>query len=198
MASVIAVASGLVFWACDLVVMGPYTVLNSAVPGLAGLLSGFWYFAGVLSMLIVRKPGAALYAEVVAAALELTLGNEWGAGGSLAAGICQGVFTEIAFILVMYRVWNVWVASLAGAFAAVGGLAYAFVVMYAGMNLTGAFVVINVVANLVSGALVSGALMWLLHRAIARTGALDAFAAGREVRARGDGGGDVGSGDGFR
>lgn len=186
-ASVIGVASGLVFWACDLIVTGPYVFLNSLLPGMAGLLSGFWYFAGVLAMLIVRKPGAALYAEVVAAALELTLGNEWGAGGSLVAGICQGILTEIAFLLIMYRIWNVWVASLAGAFAAIGGLAYSFVAMYAGMDVTGAFIVANVASNLVSGALVSGALMWLLYRAIARTGALDSFASGREMRGFHDG-----------
>jgi hypothetical protein len=97
-ASVIAVASGIVFRLVDLIVIVPYAALEGVLPGLAGLLSGFWYFAGVLTMLIVRKPGAALYAETVAACLELVLGNQWGAGGSLVAGIAQGLLTEIAFL----------------------------------------------------------------------------------------------------
>ena len=33
-----------------------------------------------------------------------------------------------------------------------------------------------------SGLLIAGILMWYLYRAIARTGALDKFASGREVR----------------
>ncbi|MCH4209497.1 ECF transporter S component [Bifidobacterium sp.] len=180
-ASVIAVASGIVFRLVDLIVIVPYAALEGVLPGLAGLLSGFWYFAGVLTMLIVRKPGAALYAETVAACLELVLGNQWGAGGSLVAGIAQGLLTEIAFLMLAYRHWNAWAAALAGAFAAIGGLGYSFVTTYAGINVTGVFAITNILSNVVSGAVVSGALMWLLYRGVARAGALSRFESGREL-----------------
>ena len=65
-------------------------------PGFEGLLNGFWLFAGPLAAIIVRKPGAALFAETLAAFLELTLGNQWGVGGSLIVGIIQGLGAEIA------------------------------------------------------------------------------------------------------
>ena len=71
--AVIGVVSGLIFWLVDLVITPLYTLLEGALPGLAGLTFGLWYFAGVLAIIIVRKPGAAFFAEVVAAALELTL-----------------------------------------------------------------------------------------------------------------------------
>ncbi|MFX6269949.1 ECF transporter S component, partial [Acinetobacter baumannii] len=64
-ASVIGVAAGVVFWAWG----QAWTPLSTALaflPGLEGLLAGGWLFAGVLGGLVIRKPGAALYAEVVA------------------------------------------------------------------------------------------------------------------------------------
>ena len=85
--SVIAVASGVVFWMWDWVCMAPLTLFENITPGFEGLLNGFWLFAGPLAAVIVRKPGAALYAETVAAFLELTLGNQWGVGGSLIVGL---------------------------------------------------------------------------------------------------------------
>ena len=89
--SVIAVASGVVFWMWDWVCMAPLTLFENITPGFEGLLNGFWLFAGPLAAVIVRKPGAALYAETVAAFLELTLGNQWGVGGSLIVGLMQGL-----------------------------------------------------------------------------------------------------------
>lgn len=180
-ASVIAVASGLVFWIFDMVEIAPAGFLDGLVPGLSGLISGFWYFAGVLAMLIVRKPGAAMYAETIGGLLELALGNQWGFSGSLLAGLVQGIFTEIVFALLHYRVWNVWSATISGLITGLGGAAYSFVVLQAGLNTTGAYVVTNIIANCISGAVISGALMWWLFIAIARTGALSRFASGRLV-----------------
>ena len=95
--SVIAVASGVVFWMWDWVCMAPLTLFENITPGFEGLLNGFWLFAGPLAAVIVRKPGAALYAETVAAFLELTLGNQWGVGGSLIVGLMQGLRRRTGF-----------------------------------------------------------------------------------------------------
>lgn len=72
-------------------------------PGFEGLLNGIWLFAGPLAAIIVRKPGAALFAETLAAALELAMGNPWGIGGSLIIGICQGLTAEIGFAIFAYK-----------------------------------------------------------------------------------------------
>ena len=183
-ASVIGVASGLVFWAFDLIVTAPTAVLKGFVPGLEGALNGFWYFGGVLALIIVRKPGAGLYAETVGALLELALGNQWGAAGSLVAGIVQGVFAEIGFLIVAYKLWNVWTATLSGVTTAIGGAAWSLVTAYAGMSSMGYFGVMYIVASCVSGAIVSGALMWFLYLGIARTGALSRFESDRIATAR--------------
>src|SRR5688572_33452479 len=73
-ASVIGVASGLVFLLWNVAYRGPSALLDPLWPGLQGLLDGPWLFAGVLGALIIRKPGAAVYTEVVAAGVSaLTL-----------------------------------------------------------------------------------------------------------------------------
>ena len=64
-ASVVGVASGLVFLLWNVAYRGPSALLEPLWPGLQGLLDGPWLFAGVLGALIIRKPGAAVFTEVV-------------------------------------------------------------------------------------------------------------------------------------
>ncbi|MDD6087642.1 MAG: ECF transporter S component, partial [Bifidobacterium boum] len=61
-ASVIGVASALIYWLVALLTAAPWTALDAVVPGLPGLFNGLWLFAGPLAAIIVRKPGAAVYA----------------------------------------------------------------------------------------------------------------------------------------
>ncbi len=72
--SVIGVASALIYWAVAFFSAAPWSVLEAVVPGLAGIFNGLWLVAGPLAAVIVCKPGAALYAEVVAGVLESAMG----------------------------------------------------------------------------------------------------------------------------
>ena len=183
-ASVIGVASGLVFLLWNIAYRGPSALLEPLLPGLQGLLDGPWLFAGVLGALIIRKPGAAIYTETIAAAVSaITLiGNTWGAALTIEAGLVQGLGAEIVFLLFAYRVWRLPVAVLAGAGAALAGGVNNLVLWYAGADF--AFVVTYLICTVISGALIAGALPWVLTRGLASTGALDRFASGREARAR--------------
>ena len=78
-------------------------IFEAVTPGFEGPLNAFWLFAGPLAAIIVRKPGAALFAETLAAAIELTMGNQWGVGGSLIVGIMQGLGAEIGFAIFAYK-----------------------------------------------------------------------------------------------
>jgi energy-coupling factor transport system substrate-specific component len=183
-ASVIGVASGLIFLAWNVAYRGPSELLEPLLPGLQGLLDGPWLFAGVLGGLIIRKPGAAVYTELLAAAVSaLTLvGNTWGAVLTLEAGLVQGLGAELVFLLFFYRRWNLPVAMLAGVGAALAGGINNLILWYAGADTT--FVVVYLISTTFSGAVIAGALSWLLARGLAATGALDRFASGRETRAR--------------
>lgn len=183
-ASVIGVASGLIFLAWNVLYQGPSALLEPLLPGLQGLLDGPWLFAGVLGALIIRKPGAALYTELLAAAVSaLTLvGNTWGAFLTLEAGLVQGLGAELIFLAFFYRRWSLPVAVLAGMGAALAGGINNVLLWYAGADLQ--FVVVYLISTLISGAVIAGALSWVLARGIAATGALDRFASGRETRER--------------
>ena len=177
-ASVIGVASGLIFLLWNIGYLGPKTLLEPLLPGLQGLLDGPWLFAGVLGALIIRKPGAAIYTETLAAVVSALVGNQWGGFLTLEAGLVQGLGAEIVFLIFFYRVWTLPVAILAGAGAALAGGVNNLILWYAGADAT--FTVVYLISTAVSGAVIAGAGSWALARGLAATGALDRFASGRE------------------
>ncbi len=181
-ASVLGVAAGLIFLAWNIGYVGPKALLEPLLPGLQGLLDGPWLFAGVLGGLIIRKAGAAIYVEVLAAVVSALIGNQWGGFLTLEAGLVQGLGAELIFLLFFYRRWSLPVAILAGAGAALAGGINNLILWYAGSGTE--FTVIYLLSTVVSGAVIAGALSWVLARGIAATGALDRFGSGREARVR--------------
>lgn len=181
-ASVLGVASGLLFWLWGIGYLGPKALLEPLLPGLQGLLDGPWLFAGVLGALIIRKPGAAIYTETLAAVVSALVGTQWGGFLTLEAGFVQGLGAEVVFLIFAYRVWNLPVAVLAGAGAALFGGVNNLILWFAGADVT--FTVVYLVSTVLSGAVIAGALSWLLARGIAATGALDRFASGQAHRTR--------------
>jgi len=180
-ASVIGVAAGVIFWAWGVAWEGISGPLSALLPGVQASLAAMWLFAGVLGGLIIRKPGAAIYVELVAAVVSALIGTQWGLL-TLESGIVQGLGAEIVFLIVLYRVWSLPIAMLAGA---ASGLAMAIndlVLWYVGSGPQ--FAAIYIVSAIVGGALIAGLLSWLAARGLAATGVLSRFASGREVTAR--------------
>lgn len=179
-ASVIGVAVGVVFWAWG-VVWGPISApLEALLPGVQAAPAAVWLVAGVLGALIIRKPGAAIYTELVAAVVSALIGSQWGGLLTIEAGLVQGLGAELVFALFLYRHWRLPVALLAGAGAGLAMAVNDLILWYAGAAPT--FAVIYVISAIVGGALIAGGLSWLAVRGLARAGALDRFAAGRELR----------------
>ena len=79
-------------------------IIGGILPGLASILYPLWYFSGTLAVIILRKPGAAVYVNLVGSAAEMLLGNQFSFGFASAA--LQGVFAELPFALTRYRVFN--------------------------------------------------------------------------------------------
>lgn len=175
-ASVLATAAGLVFVVWNIASNPISAPLSALLPGLQALLAGGWLFAGVLTALVIRKPGAALYGELVAATVSALVGNQWGVL-TLESGLVQGIGAELVFAAFLYRRWGLPVALLAGA---VAGLALAIndlILWYPGSANT--FAAIYTASAIVSGTLVAGLLSWFAVRGLAKTGALSRFASGR-------------------
>lgn len=179
----LGVAFGVVFWAWGKL----YGVIDLATvvgyPPAGGLLAGPWLIAGVVGGLVVRRVGAAFATELVAAVVSMFVlgGTEWGFTVFF-SGVVQGLGAELAFLLVAYRVWTLPVAALAGALSGAFGAVYESFFYYADWD--AAYRLVYGGLFVVSGAVVAGGLGWVLVRALAGTGALDAFGAGREAHDR--------------
>jgi energy-coupling factor transport system substrate-specific component len=179
-ASVIGVAVGVVFWAWG-VVWGPISApIEALLPGLQAAPAAVWLVAGVLGALVIRKPGAALYTELVAAIVSALIGSQWGGLLTIEAGLVQGLGAELVFAIFLYRNWRLPVVLLAGAGAGLAMAVNDLVLWYAGAAPT--FAIVYTVSAVVGGALIAGGMSWLAVRGLARAGALDRFAAGRELR----------------
>jgi energy-coupling factor transport system substrate-specific component len=176
-ASIIAVAFGVIFWAWNL--------LWSATSGAFGffppaqtLIYGIWLVPAVLSGLIIRKPGAALYTETLAALISALLGDQWGAT-VIAQGFVEAIGAELIFALFRYRNFSLPVSVLAGALTGLGAAIFDFFVWNGGYALW-SYRIPYLLLTVVSCAIIAGAGSWALVRALAPTGVLDRFGAGRE------------------
>ena len=180
-AAVLGVATGLLFWGWNVVGGAWFGAADALTPGLGGIAVGIWLIGGVIGGLVIRKPGAALVVEVVAAIVSMLIGNVWGVSTVL-SGLVQGFGAELIFALFLYRRFGLGVAVLAGVGA--GAAAWVFELFYGSSpNILKSleFNTIYLVCVAVSGAILAGVVGWLLVRALAKTGALSRFAAGREL-----------------
>jgi energy-coupling factor transport system substrate-specific component len=171
----IAVAFGVVYWAWGVLFTGT-TAAFAFLPPAQYILSGVWLVAGVLAGLIVRKPGAALFAEIVAAIISILLGSPWSLDVAL-SGLYQGAGAELAFALFRYRRWDVVAALLAALLAGVGEWLHDIPLYYAATPLPEQLVI--GVFMLISALLIAGIGTWWLFRALVQTGVLAQFPSGR-------------------
>lgn len=176
----LGVACGLVFWGFNYAYVVISPILRDLLPGFASVLHAFWYFSGPLALLIIRKPGAAVYVNLVGAVAELVLGNPYSFALVAVSAALQGVASEIPFAVLRYRRFNLPLAIASGAVTAIEYGLYLIMTMYQGRGT--AYIGIHMVSELVGGILVAGVMSWWLFVAIARTGALDRFASGRDRR----------------
>jgi energy-coupling factor transport system substrate-specific component len=171
----IAVAFGVVIWAWN-ALYAAATPLFVTVPPAQNILYGTWLAAAVVAGLVVQKPGAAFFAEVVAAAVSLILGSQWGLDAAL-SGVFQGAGAELAFALFRYRRWDLIAALLAAILSAVGAWLHDTPLYYAALPLADQLVIL--VIMLVSAVVIAGLGSWWLVRALVQTGVLAQFPSGR-------------------
>jgi energy-coupling factor transport system substrate-specific component len=177
-ASVLGVAFGLVFVVWNL---GWATLSNGLAffPPLSAVAAGVWLLPAVVGGLVVRRPGAAVYTELVAATLSALIGNQWGFA-TVWYGLLEGLGAEVVLALLLYRRWGLPTALLAGAGAGVVvGLLDAFVYY---PDFEPGYKAVYVALAVVSGVVVAGLGGWALTRALGRAGALAPLASARDAR----------------
>jgi energy-coupling factor transport system permease protein len=176
-ASVVAVAVGVIFWGWSAGYAG-IAAVTIAFPPLAGLYGGGWLIAGVVGGLIIRKPGAALYCELLAAIIEGFLGTHFG-WTVVISGLVQGMAAELVFAAFRYRRWTLPVALLAGALA--GLFMGASENLLYNVEWAAQWKLVYMVFTTISGTVIAGLLSWLAVRALGRTGVLSGLASRKAV-----------------
>ena len=161
-------------------------MLGALLPGIASVLHAFWYFSGPLELLIIRKPGAAVYVNLVGAVAEMVFGNNFAFTFVFISAALQGVFAEIPFALARYRKYNLPLSIASGLCVALEYGFYLLFFRYQGVALLSPRGITHLISEVVGGVVFAGIMSWFLYLAIARTGALDRFASGRAIRGLAD------------
>ncbi len=181
-AAVLGVAVGIIFVIWNQVGYAGFNALDAVLPGIGGLVSGIWFMGGPLGALVIRKPGAAIFVETLAAIVSMAIGSQWGVE-TMVAGLLQGAAAELAFAIFRYRRFGPGVAALSGGFAAVAAMLLEGVT-HGNFAKSFVFQVTYWSCSIVSGVLLAGLLSWFIVRGLARTGVLARFASGRDLGTR--------------
>ena len=170
-AAVIGVAFGVVFWAWGLAWPALDPVFAFAPP-LKDLLYAVWLIPAVLAPYIIRKPGAAVFTEMVAAGVSALLGSQWGVD-ALLSGFLQGAAAELVFAFTLYRVWTFPVLALAAVASALAAWLHDWVLYYPTIDTT--VQIVRGVAMAVSAIVIVAGGTVVLTRSLRRAGVLEGF-----------------------
>lgn len=180
--SILGVVFGIIYLAFFLIGQGIRNIL--APFGLAPfgyeIIFGIWFIVSIIAAYIIRKPGAAFTAEVIAGITEVLLGTAAGPGLILSAAV-QGAGAELAFALTRWKDYRLRVLVLSGMTAAV--ISFAWHLFYAGNIALAPWVIVATFAvRVISGALLAGLLGKWISDQLAKTGVLRGYALGKELQ----------------
>jgi energy-coupling factor transport system substrate-specific component len=169
--AVIGVAFGVVFWAWGLA----WAPIEAALGPARFLFYAVWLVPAVLAPLIVRKPGAALFAEMLAAAVATLIGSQWGPD-TLLSGFVQGAAAELVFAFTLYRAWSFPVLALAAVASAAAAWVHDWVLYFPEVDL-GTMIVFGILMAISAVVIVAGGSLFLV-RALRQAGVLEGFPGG--------------------
>ncbi len=142
------------------------------------VIFGIWFIVSIISAYIIRKPGAALLSETIAATIEVLIGNAIGPQ-LIISGIIQGLGAEVVFAAWRWRKYSTFVLVLAGMGSALFSFVWGYFISGFSALSTG-LVTAMFVVRLLSGALLAGLLGKWISDALQNTGVLRSFAIHKE------------------
>lgn len=162
-----------------------FTHFGNVLAGMFGPIAyepiyGIWFIVSVIAAYMIRKPGAALVSEIIAALVECLLGNPSGPM-VIVIGIVQGLGAEAVFLATRWKAYSPPVLMLAGMGSSVASFIYdLFVSGYAAYS--PGYLLIMLLIRLISGALLAGLLGKAVSDSLAYTGVLNGMALGKEMK----------------
>jgi energy-coupling factor transport system substrate-specific component len=134
------------------------------------VVMGFWFIVSIIAAAIIRKPGAALFSEMLAAGIQILLGSPAGLI-LLLTGFVQGAGAEAVFAATRWKRYTLPVLIAAG----VGAAVFSFIYTWIRFNysaLAPGLLVLMFTLRCLSGALLAGVLGHLIVEALYKTGVL--------------------------
>ncbi|WP_343248858.1 ECF transporter S component [Diplocloster hominis] len=141
------------------------------------IVFGVWFMASTLAAYILQKPGVAIVSEVLAALIEVLMGNMYGPM-VIVAGIIQGAGGELVFAGWRYKKFDALTMNLAAAGCCITSFLWSFVRSGYGL-LSVKLLIVMFLIRLVSSVLFAGILCKLMGDGLAKTGLLKSYALGR-------------------
>lgn len=140
------------------------------------IVYGVWFMAATVAAYIIRKPGAAFITEVLAAAIQLLLGNPGGVT-LIITGIIQGLGCELGFAAFRYKRFDLLSMTISGIFAAT--FIFTYELYYLQYYLLAPILLISQLAvRYLSAFVFSGLISKLTCDGLANTGILRSFPLG--------------------
>ncbi len=146
------------------------------------IIYGIWFIVSVIAAYIIRKPGAAFLAEMVAALVEVLAGSTTGPQ-LLISGAIQGLGAELAFAATRWKDYRLHILMLSGVGAACLSFPYHF--FAGGFDAYENWVVtLLFVTRIISAIIITGLLGKFISDQLAKTGVLQGYALGKEIKKR--------------
>jgi len=176
--AITAVVMGIVYFGVlqiGTVIVGVMTPMGLGTMGWEPLY-GVYFMAGLIVCYIIRKPGIGIAAEILAAIIEVLIGNMFGPE-VIISGLIQGFAVELIFLVTRYKKWTIVQTIAAGVSAAVlsfihDTIVYAYVPAYGGnMGL----LILALVIRIVSAIVFTGIIAKLIADALNKAGVLKGY-----------------------
>jgi len=169
--AVIGVAFGVVFWFWN-TIWAPLDAVFALAPWAKDLLYAVWLIPAVLAPLIVRKRGAAIFAEMTAAGVSALLGSQWGPD-VLLSGFVQGAAAELVFAMTFYRSYAFPTLVVAAVASAAAAWIHDWALYYAAVD--PAVQLVRGAMMAISAAIIAAGGSVLIERSLRQTGVLQGF-----------------------
>lgn len=177
--AMLCVVFGVVYLAATYASTGLVAVFTPMGIGPMGyeIVFGIWFMVSTLAAYIIQRPGVALVSEIIAAVIEVLLGNMFGPM-VIVTGIVQGIGAEIAFALGRYKSYTMKDMLLASVLCTVVSFLWSFIRSgYLAFSVP--VLILFFVVRLVSSVVFCGLISKAIGDGLAKTGLLKGYALGR-------------------
>lgn len=177
--AMLCVVFGVVYLAATYLSTGLVAVFTPMGIGPMGyeVVFGVWFMVSTLAPCIIQRPGVAIVSEIIAAVIEVLLGNMFGPM-VIVTGIVQGVGAEAAFAIGRYKSYTMRDMLLASVLCCVVSFLWSFIRSgYLAFSVP--VLVLFFVVRLVSSVMFAGLLSKAIGDGLAKTGLIKGYALGR-------------------